>query len=119
MSEGKYGRLFTTRDVEAMLEAAHDHGWASADMECPEPPLTIEAAINGAEDRGRAMTFSSDEPLFLLRGQDVAAPGGVGAYSDECERVGAPAAHVHSVHAAGGRMLAWQLANQDRTKVPD
>lgn len=63
--------------------------------------------------------FEADEPVFLLRGRDTAAPGAILAYADECRAVGAPAEHVAAIEAAADAMRQWQAGHVDRVKVPD
>jgi len=70
-----------------------------------------------------------DEPLFLLRGQDLIAPSAIDSYASHvravvtgvtdasrAQRLTAVADECESVAAA---MRVWQADNPDRTKYPD
>lgn len=74
----------------------------------------------------------ADEPLFLLRGQDVFAPAAIEAYADELEA--RAVTHRHALETAeelslleqsvqarafATRLRMWQFENPERTKVPD
>ena len=62
--------------------------------------------------------IGEDEPVFLLRAQDRAAPLAVRAYANLADSFGAhdiaAAARIHA-----DRMLEWQDAHQQSVKVPD
>lgn len=57
-----------------------------------------------------------DEPVFLLRGQDMATPAAMGAWLVEAERIGAKSDILDAVRYHLGRVIQFQ--SQYR-KVPD
>lgn len=123
--DAKYGRLFTETDMCAIVSGVLSaHG------------LNPETARHDAAGALRAMdqstTFPADEPLFLLRGQDEAAPnaiaapteaeqeyGGIGDYCSGAMVAGAEDEYLATVFVAARAMREWQAANPDRVKVPD
>lgn len=121
MSDSKYGRLWTDADVRALLERFGD------------PELYQDAVDPGEVLLERAMadgftpTFPPDEPLFLLRGQDVTAPDVIASlpgdesrdYAEAALACGAPWAHCEAAVEAARAMRAWQHEHPDRVKVPD
>ena len=58
-----------------------------------------------------------DEPVFLLRGQDRAAPGAVRAYAEILESMGGGPVLVRQSREQAERMEEWQAAV--RSKVAD
>lgn len=58
-----------------------------------------------------------DEPVFLIRGQDVAAPNAVRAWAREATRCGADRAIVEAAEEQADAMEEWQ--NQHGFRVPD
>ena len=58
-----------------------------------------------------------DEPVFLLRGQDQAAPQILRAYAAEARRQGASADLVEATLKQAAAMDDWQ--RYTRSKVPD
>lgn len=58
-----------------------------------------------------------DEPVFLVRGQDLAAPATMRAWADLALAHGASTDIVQRVREFAGYTEAWQVAN--RAKVPD
>jgi len=58
-----------------------------------------------------------DEPVFLLRGQDRAAPGAVRAYAEILESMGGDPVLVRQSREQAERMEEWQAAV--RSKVAD
>lgn len=58
-----------------------------------------------------------DEPVFLLRGQDKAAPGAVRAYAEILESMGGDPVLVRQSREQAKRMEEWQAAV--RSKVAD
>lgn len=116
MSESKYGRLFTERDVERIIAEAliRQH---------TQEKVRLAGMLEHL--RPEELTFPADEPLFLLRGQDRLAADAVSRYVQGClfylDRVGPPVTveHVGSASEAYQAMVRWQAANPDRVKVPD
>lgn len=61
-----------------------------------------------------------DEPVFLLRGQDIAAPEAIEAWVREARTQGADEAILDAATAQAEEMRAWQGQGlQGRWKVPD
>lgn len=58
-----------------------------------------------------------DEPVFLLRGQDRAAPGAVRAYAENLEQMGGDPVLVRQSRAQADAMERWQ--REVRCKVAD
>jgi len=58
-----------------------------------------------------------DEPVFLLRGQDVAAPDAVEFWANEVERYGGRADIVKSAREQAQKMREWQRNRM--SKLPD
>ena len=58
-----------------------------------------------------------DEPVFLLRGQDRAAPGAVRAYAEILESMGGDPVLVRLSREQAEKMELWQVAV--RSKVAD
>lgn len=59
----------------------------------------------------------ADEPVFLIRGCDVAAPEGVRAWAEEARRQGADPEITMLADQQAAAMVEWQLTNG--AKVPD
>lgn len=132
MAESKYGRLFTEEDVR-MLMAGYGKRIADgavrvhAGEELPDgwPTAALEASLADAADE-KLLTFPADEPLFLLRGQDKAAPraiaddvDGEADYLAASRAAGAGPEHLQAVQRAADEMRAWQSEHPDRVKAPD
>lgn len=58
-----------------------------------------------------------DEPVFLLRGQDVAAPAAVEAWANLAYANGADSKIVEAAREQASDMLLWQATV--RQKIPD
>jgi hypothetical protein len=114
--DSKYGRLFTEEDVQRIIDYSHGTGI--------DTPAEI---VERLELGDHPVTFPADEPLFLLRAQDEAAPRAIamcgrfedGNYVHHAGEVGASTAHLQPAADAALRMVEWQEANPDRVKVPD
>lgn len=122
--EGKYKAIYTQADVNELIRGAWEMGAAASDEEIAldEPPGAWEVFTH----RGTEPTFPPDEPLFLLRGQDRAAPraiaddvDGEADYLTASRDVGAGPEHASAVERAANAMREWQRANPDRVKTPD
>lgn len=61
----------------------------------------------------------ADEPIFVLRSQDVAAPATLLAYKEEVRRHGAAPHHLLLTDRTLGEVTSYQFANPGRVKVPD
>lgn len=62
-----------------------------------------------------------DEPVFILRAQDVATPTAVRNYAEGLRRNFGPDAEafVETVFNAADEIEGWQRANIDKIKQPD
>lgn len=85
-NDSKYVRLYPERAVlpirrflEALLVTAKSSGDAVVEASA------VERALDDLDSLG----FPDNEPLFLLRGQDILAPEAVRRYVEEVERSGA------------------------------
>lgn len=61
--------------------------------------------------------IADDEPVFILRAQDVIAPETIIRYASLCSERGSPQAHVDAVMEVYDRFVRWQ--QEHSTKVPD
>lgn len=59
----------------------------------------------------------ADEPVFLLRGQDIAAPGTLRDYANRAGAAGASPELIEKVRAHADLMERWQEDNG--FKIPD
>lgn len=73
------------------------------------------------EDYGRiqdpAGLIPEDEPVFVIRGQDLVAPAVLRFYADQAEAIGASAELVARVRGHAETMEKWQ--RDVARKVPD
>jgi hypothetical protein len=104
--EGKYGRLFTEDDLRLILRR---------ELACGE--AVIDRMIQEAERIGTK--FPADEPVFVLRGRDLAARVAVEDYGATARNLGAPTAHVGDVARAAAAFRRFSIEHPDRMKVPD
>lgn len=110
MSDSKYGRLFTEKDVQYIVNMMRLEG----------APNHVCDALPQMEATGKVQfTFPADEPLFLLRGQDKAAPAAVRCYRDHARTAGAGSSLRIGVASAAEAMRKWQRSHPERVKVPD
>ncbi len=63
-------------------------------------------------------TIGDDEPVFLIRSRDRAAPAAIRAYAIAAERAGADEAMVAEVRAAAVVVAEWQCEHPDLVRVP-
>jgi hypothetical protein len=59
-----------------------------------------------------------DEPVFLLRAQDVTSPKALRLYRELCEKAGSPQEHLDQIDDTGGAFLQWHADHPDTVKVP-
>lgn len=59
-----------------------------------------------------------NEPIFVLRAQDIIAPEIVREWAYRAKKAGAPKEKVDEARALANQMEDWQIEN-DRRKVPD
>lgn len=125
MAEAKYGRLFTEADVKRIVRhvVLLYAGKRPTEGEAADDTMGVIDYFDGMHEakpgEHDALTFPADEPLFLLRGQDVTTPEVIRAYVVEAARAGASVEHREAAAAAGRYVAGWQHANADRVKVPD
>ena len=60
-----------------------------------------------------------DEPVFILRAQDILAPRVVVRWAHLAEQAGSPQEKVLSALRLAKRMADWQANNPRSVKVPD
>ena len=75
-----------------------------------------EALRPGCGCLGRA---ALDEPVFILRAQDILAPRVVVRWAHLAEQTGSPHDKVGAALQVAKQMADWQANNQHRVKVPD
>lgn len=113
MSDTKYGRIFSEEDVKSIVEYALEHGF-----ETEEETETFLSDYEGKSP--------SDEPVFVLRGQDNFAVATLERYVELC-RSGNPgipqvissAEHQNEAIRALEGFREFQRDNAERVKVPD
>lgn len=107
MADSKYGILFTTQDLSNVLAVLG---------------ITDTPGINEAIRRVQSsvgLTFPTDEPLFVIRGQDQAAPAAISAYREAAEFNGAGQELLDGVTRAAIEVVGWQSKPETKVKVPD
>lgn len=107
MPDSKYGGLYTEDDVKALVQEAMENDIESEDE-------FVEQILDKFEGR-----FGKDEPLFVIRGRDVAGPRAVRSYGAIAEEEGAGDPLLEGVAAAGEKFQSWQEANPELVKIPD
>lgn len=111
--DNKYGQLYTAQDL-ANIAAVLLHGVV--------PPENLQESIQEAVThvaRSSKLHFPVDEPLFLLRAQDQAAPAAIHGYLDAAKFNGAAPAHQDSITRSAIEFVQWQAANPNKVKIPD
>lgn len=115
MSDLKYGQIFTAQDVANIAAVLlQNHG--------PDGPMDVQKHVQAAVTavhRGPGLQFPPSEPVFVLRGQDQAAPATIQAYHENAGFNGAGREHLDGSLQAGIEFVQWQSANPDKVKVPD
>ena len=107
MSDTKYGPIFTSKDLANVLAVLG---------------ITDTPGINEAIRRVQSsvgLTFPLDEPVFVLRAQDQAAPATLAAYTEAAQFNGASADFVNAATATAIEFVQWQNAPANNVKVPD
>lgn len=61
----------------------------------------------------------SDEPVFIIRAQDLCAVDAVLRYRGSAEDVGADEELIFKVEEAAKAISDWQVAHPDQVKIPD
>ena len=60
-----------------------------------------------------------DEPVFILRGRDRAAPGTIRAWAERAKRMGCPTAKWQEAMDCAMAFEEWGRFNEGLVKVPD
>lgn len=60
-----------------------------------------------------------DEPIFVLRGQDLATPQTINNYADNAIGNGSPPEHAESARRRSSEIREWQQENADQVKAAD
>lgn len=63
-------------------------------------------------------SIPDDEPVFLLRAQDMLAVPAIREYLDLCTRAGCVEEHLDGIGVAIGRFARWQVVHPDKAKLP-
>ena len=64
-------------------------------------------------------SMQHDEPVFIIRGADEAAPAAIRSYADAANNVGASEELFDDVMAFADEVEEWQSNNRPHVKVPD
>jgi hypothetical protein len=115
--DNKYGRVFTTSDVEKILEAstrkdAPDSWWTD------HGDLDFDAMLADMDDMGVRFKFEPDEPLFILRGRDRRAEAAVRFYGAH-QSPNAPANHLDAILKAVTAFSEYAATKPGQMKEPD
>ena len=62
---------------------------------------------------------AGDEPIWVLRGQDLLTPRIIRAWAAEAEKQGVPRAKVEQALEDARDLEVWQYANPGRVRLPD
>jgi hypothetical protein len=116
--EARYGRLFTERDVEGIVEHI-SLGAPNARAAITLLDMTPDAWLKTSPRDPSGFTFPADEPLFLLRATDPAAHRAVWHYAYEAKWMGASDKFVRQALKASDDMREWGEGHLDRLKVPN
>lgn len=84
-------------------------------------PIEPGTIVHGTADEVRAMAEAmraDDEPVFVIRGQDILAPQAVAHYAALARKLGLEH-FAQEVEARAVELMRWQAANASRVKVPD
>ena len=110
MPDAKYGKLYTEQDVRLIVQTAIENDIDS------ETQLDAILENLGKESQ---LAFPADEPLFLLRGQDLLAAEAVHHYANSSAANGVDPQQQHSVRVAAQTFVDFKVQNPDRIKLPD
>lgn len=107
MSDIKYGRIFTEEELRgALAQVTGNTDWSDAS-------ITDVAAV---VERPR---LSVDEPVFVIRAQDLASLPTIINYATNAANAGAGDELLQGVSDTASDFALWQEDNKDRLKVPD
>jgi len=80
---------------------------------------TAEALDGLCYGCGRLSQVALDEPVFILRAQDIRVPRVVARRAHLAEQARSPQEKVRGALQLAKRMADWQANNRHRVKVPD
>jgi len=60
-----------------------------------------------------------DEPVFLIRAQDLASVSTIQFYREQAQKAGAPEEFLDSLGEVQNDFMKWQRENVNRVKTPD
>jgi hypothetical protein len=73
----------------------------------------------GVVSVSRHAAIPNDEPVFILRAKDVAAPAAIECYAEHAAKAGAKEDFIKECLAAYEDFCSWQETHTDLIKVPD
>lgn len=109
--DGKYGRIYTEKDVRLIVQTAMEN-----DIESEDELDGILAELDAPDSD---LTFFPDEPLFVLRGKDYSSVETIQNYRKITHGNGSPPEQVDSVDRAIQSFAQFAAGNPDRMKVAD
>lgn len=62
--------------------------------------------------------FHPDEPVFILRAQDLFAAAAIDDYAERCANAGCSLSHCKEAAVAAAEFRDWQLKNKNLVKRP-
>jgi len=113
--DNKYGRIFTQDDVRMILER-YDPEFS--DGEFGDSDENLADLLRDMDASGVRFKFEPDEPLFVFRGHDKRAAGGIRHYRDH-QSPNAPRNHVYAIEAALRAFDDYRQANPGKMREPD
>jgi hypothetical protein len=111
MADNKYGRLFTTSDVEKMLEFLQRH-------DDDTMHVTLQDILVPMDEAGTRFKFDPDEPVFVLRGRDRRAEAAVRFYGMH-QAPSAPINHLEGIQRAVTAFNSFATLHPELMKDPD
>lgn len=111
MADNKYGRVFTTSDVEKILEWVEENTNSASNIDC-------DGILNAMDEEGVRFKFEPDEPLFVLRGHDKRAIGAIKFYAEH-QSSRAPVNHLDAIDKALQSFIDYREENPGKLKEPD
>lgn len=111
MTDTKYGRIFTEKDLKLIVEIAIENDVSSEEE--------LNDLIQFMDENGD-VKFPPDEPIFVLRAKDRLALAPVRIYLEKCEAAaGVPDLHIQGVEASLADFDRFRQENPDRLNTPD
>ena len=75
--------------------------------------------IDSVFDAMRKADLKPGEPIFIIRGQDAAAPDAIRNYGMQAEHAGASVDFLAEVSRREQEFREWQRINESLVKIPD